>query len=69
MQITKKGNQLAIEIDSIFNLVFDNNSTGLEVKIEHKDWVDQEVDDETVLGLTRQDLFAIQEWCKTQLKK
>jgi hypothetical protein len=67
--ITKKGNQLALEIDSVFNLVFDNNSTGLEVKIEHKDWVDQEVDDETVLGLTRQHLELIKNWCDTQLKK
>jgi hypothetical protein len=66
--ITKKGNQLALEIDSIFNLVFDNNRTGLEVKIEHKDWVDQEVDDETILGLTRQHLEAIKHWCETQLK-
>lgn len=60
---------MMIEIDSLFNLVFDNNETGLEVKLETKNWVDGEIEDETVLGLTRQHLQMIEDWCKTQLKK
>jgi len=67
--ITKSKNKVSIEIDSIFNLVFDNNETGLEVKVETKNWVDGEVEDETILGLTRQHLEIIKNWCETQLNK
>lgn len=67
--ITKSKNKVSIEIDSLFNLVFDNNETGLEVKIETKNWVDGEIEDETILGLTRQHLEIIKNWCETQLAK
>jgi hypothetical protein len=62
-------NGLFIEIDSLFNLIFTIDEDGPAVNVQQKNWVDGEIEDETILGLGRDHLLQIAEWASRAAKE